>query len=340
MRRRRRTLVVLAALVPLAVAARALAVGNPAEKERRDMIVAHVGPKTVEVRELEDRLEAVPRFQLATFGDSADAIRRKFLDSVIIVDMLYAQGAEARHLDRELGTAQALRRARSNATIRAARNQVSDTASVPASDVLKYYQDNRAKFETPERYSVFRILCRTREEAVAVLDAAKKEPTVAKFTELARAHSLDKATQMRGGNLGFVALDGTSNEAGLKVEPGIVKAASQVKDGELVAQPVDEAGGFAIVWRRGTVAATKQALPQVEGQIRDTIVKERIEQAEKKLTDELSAKNVKELNADLLNTIDVSPADGAIVPRRRPGQVPALTGSPAPSGAPPAPAPP
>ena len=327
MRWRHRLLVTLVGLVPIAAAARAGAVLSAAEKERRDGVVAHVGNEVVKVGELEDRLAAVPRFQLTTFGDSADAIRRKFLDDVVLSDILLAEGAEARHIDREVGTAQALSRARSNAAIRAARAQVGDAAAIPAADVQKYYQDNRAKFETPDRYSVFRILCKTREEAVAVLDAAKKEATVPKFTELARAHSLDKATNMRAGNLGFVALDGTSNEAGLKVDPAIVKAASLVKDGEFVAEPVPEAGGFAVVWHRGTVAATKQTLAQVDSQIRDTLVKERVEQAELKLTDELRAKNVSELNADLLNTIDVSPGDGAIVPRKRPGQVPPLTGS-------------
>ena len=89
----------------------------------------------------------------------------------------------------------------------------------------------------PERINLWRILCKTRDEAATVLEAARRDPTIAKYNDLAREHSIDKATNLRGGNLGFVGPDGASNEAGVKVDPALVKAAQTVKDGELVPQP-------------------------------------------------------------------------------------------------------
>ena len=43
---------------------------------------------------------------------------------------------------------------------------------------------------------------------------------------------------MHGGNLGFVAPDGTTTEPGLKVSRWILDAASRVKDSEIVPEPV------------------------------------------------------------------------------------------------------
>ncbi|NVL83695.1 hypothetical protein HWN75_26335, partial [Escherichia coli] len=81
-------------------------------------------------------------------------------------------------------------------------------AAVPMEDVRRYYDENRSRFDSPERINLWRILCKTREEAATVLESAKREPTIAKYNDLARDHSIDKATNLRGGNLGFVGPDG------------------------------------------------------------------------------------------------------------------------------------
>ncbi len=290
----------------------------------RDTVVAHVGSSTVTAGELQNRLDAVPRFQLRVFGNDANTVRRTFLDQIIVPEVLYALAAHDRHIDQQLQVSQALARAQSNATLRAVRAQVGASSSIPGEEIVRYYQDHGSLYDTPERYNLSRILTKTREEASAVLDAAKKDLTPQSFGALAREHSLDKATSLRGGNLGFVGPDGTSNEAGLKVEPEVVKAARTVKDGELVPAPVAEGPFFAVVWRRGTTAPTHKKLEEVAPQIRETLHKEKLESVQKQLTDELRARDVKEVNEGLLAQIDISPTDGTIAPRRRPGQVPPL----------------
>jgi len=296
-----------------------------AEQARRATVVARVGPRTVTAGELEDRLAAVPAFQLATFGGSPAAVKRKFLEQVLVQDLLLAQGAEARHVDQQLTVSQALSRARSDATLRATRAQIPTAAQLSFEDVKRYFEENRSKYEAPERTNVWRILCKTREEAAAVLDGAKKDGTIATFTSLARDHSIDKATFLRGGNLGFVGADGQSNEAGLKVDTAVVKAALEVKDGEIVPHPVAEGDAWAVVWRRGTIPASHRTLSEVEPQIRDALYKQRIEESQKKLLDDLRVAHLKDLNEPLLNGIEISQSEGNVVPRRRPGQVPPIT---------------
>ncbi len=264
----------------------------------------------------------VPPFQLRTFGASEAEIRRAFIDQVIIPDALWALGANARHVDRQVPTRFDLDRMRAEATIRAISSKLGPAEAISMDDVNAYYDKNKPRYDAPERYQLWRITCATQEEAQTVLAEAKRDGTVSHWNKLTREHSLDKATYLRSGNVGFVALDGTSNEAGLKVEPAIVKAAAVVRDGELVPEPVAEgSSGWAVVWRRGTVGASHRSVDDVKEQIQSAILHQREEDAKKKLLADLRAKELKEYNPELLGGIDVAPPDGVVVPRKRPGQI-------------------
>jgi peptidyl-prolyl cis-trans isomerase C len=279
---------------------------------RRGRTVLTVGSRKVTVGELEDHLAGIPPYQKEMFGTSRDAIARAYVDQVLTRDLVLAAGAEQRGLHQQLPTSQLLSRALSSATLRKTRSTYPSAAAIPMEDVTKYYEDNRSRFDSPERINLWRILCKTREEATTVLDAARRDSSIAKYNDLAREHSIDKATNMRGGNLGFVGPDGASNEAGVKVDPALVKAAQSVKDGELVPQPVAEGTAFAVVWRRGTVPPNRRSVDEASAQIRAALFRERTELAEKKLIDELRAKHVKEVNVGLLGLIELRPFDAGL----------------------------
>jgi len=285
---------------------------------RRARIVLTVGTRKVTVGELEDHLAGIPPYQMATFGASREAVARAYLDQVLVRDLVLAAGAEQRGLDKQLPTSQLLTRALSTAALRKTRSAYPSAASIPLEDVQRYYEENRSRFDSPERVNLWRILCKTREEAASVLEAARRESTIAKFNDLAREHSLDKATNLRGGNLGFVGPDGASNEAGVKVDPALVKAAQTVKDGELVPQPVAEGNAFAVVWRRGTVPANRRSVDESSAQIRSALFRERTEASEKKLIDELRKRDVKDLNQGLLGLIELRPFDAGLGAPRSP----------------------
>lgn len=283
---------------------------------RRAKVALSVGDRKVTVGELEDRLAGIPPFQLVTFGATRDEVVKAYVDQILVRDLLLAAGAEKRGLTKEVPTRHQLDRALSSATLRKARSAYPSAAAIPMDDVKKYYDENRARFDSPERINVWRILVKNKAEAAEVLEAAKKDPTIQKYNDLAREKSIDKATNLRGGNLGFLSPDGTSNEAGFKVDPEIVKAAQSVKDGEFVPAPVPEGPNFAVVWRRATVAANKRTLEESTAQIRAALYRERTETAEKALIDGLRAKNLKERNESLLGIIELRPFDaGLSLPR-------------------------
>jgi peptidyl-prolyl cis-trans isomerase C len=304
-----------AAVILVALSARAD--GDP----RRAQTCVTVGERTITVGEVEDRMAQVPAFQLKTFGNTDAEIRKAFVEQVIIPDALWSQGAKARHIDTRVPTRFDLDRARAQATLRALKTRVGPPQSVSMEDVQAYYDKNKSRYDAPERYQIWRISCATKEEAQTVIGEAKKDATIPKWNKLARDHSLDKATYLRGGNVGFVTLEGQSNETGLKIDPSVAKAASAVKDGEIVSDPVGEGSGFAVVWRRGTVGASHRSVTDVKEQIQWAITRQREEDDKKKLLAELRTKNLKEENPEILTGIDVAPPDGVIVPRKRPGQV-------------------
>jgi peptidyl-prolyl cis-trans isomerase C len=69
-----------------------------------------------------------------------------------------------------------------------------------------------------------------------------------------------------------------------------------VKDGQLVTAPVKEGDNWAVVWRRGTIPATKRSIDDVAAQIRDTIWKQRVKEETDKLVAELRKKNLHDLD--------------------------------------------
>jgi peptidyl-prolyl cis-trans isomerase C len=280
-------------------------------------VVAHVGPRAITTGDLENHLSRVPRYQLRSFGATAPEIARAFFDKVLLRDVLLSLGAEDKHLEHDVEVEQALERTLSSATLRELLVAVGPGSAISPAEVERYYDANRARYEAKDRVYIWRILCATRDEALTVLAEAKKDGTVQTFTKLSRDHNLDKATALRGGNLGFVGEGGVSSEPGVLVEAAVLKAAQGVKDGEIVPSVVPEGTGFAVIWRRGTQPAVHHSVDEVRAQIQDAILRQRREAAEKALLDKLRAEKVSQLNESLLGTFDVAVDDGTVGPRKR-----------------------
>ena len=286
------------------------------EVARRSAVVAKVGASTVTLGELEDKLALVPNFQRPVFGKTDDEIKSRFLDDVLIADALVAEAATKEKLGARVDLRLRMARARAEATLRATRAEVPAASTISKEDVAKYYEAHVDRFVLKERMQLWRIMVRTEAEANEILDLMKKDGTPKEFGRLAREKSLDKATNLRNGNLGFVAADGTASEAGIRVAPALAAAATKVKDGELVPQPVPEGDFFAVVWRRGSTAAKKQTVDQASTEIRDAIVREGVEKRTKALIEDLRKKNLTFLDHAGLASFDIHVGDATISVRK------------------------
>lgn len=311
-----------------AVIAFAVAVSSGGESRADtpdDAIVARVGSQTITAGELSRRMLSVPPFQLKGFGKTEEEIKRNFLERVMVRDLLLSQGAEARKVPEEETVQERVR-----ATLRAAIVQQIrlDVLAIPVTDeeVAKYYKDNEDKFRAPERIAIWRILVATKEDALKIVEEVKKDNSVKRWNDLARERSLDKATSMRGGNLGYVGPDGKTTDAAITVDKAILERVQAIKDGELSTTPVQEGDRWAVVWRRQTMKAVERPLDLEAPGIRQTIQRQRVEDRIKEVLEKARAEHLQGLNLEMADEVTVS-AQGDLQPIRRPGVLPARKGA-------------
>jgi peptidyl-prolyl cis-trans isomerase C len=292
--------------------------GGSAEAGPDDTVVAKVGPMSITRGEMERRMGRVPMIQLSSFGSTADEIRHGFLEKVLIRELLFAQGAEAQKLpardDVRLRTQEVLR----TALLTSLRKQAANPSSVSDEEVSRYYQENREKFQTPERISVWRILLGTKEEAQKVLEEVRKAGGEAKWKDLAREKSTDKATKERGGSLGFLGPDGKSNEAPVQADPALFLAAKKVSDGDIVPEPVPEGKGWAVVWRRGSTPAVTRSVDDESTTIRHLLSRQKMEGSTREIVERLRKDLVRDVTTEGVNLVDISNS-GEVGARKRPG---------------------
>lgn len=300
-------------------------------------VAVKVGARVFTVSDIERRLASVPSFQLRYFGKSREEIRRRFVEETLVKDALYVQGAEAEKLAELPEVTERVRGVFRSALIDKITAEAKEAGPITDEEVKAYYEANRSTYHAPPRVVIWRIVVATREEAQGVIDKVKTDLSPKKWNELAREVSLDKATSMRGGNLGFVEPNGATSDPNLKVDPALVTAVEKVKDGELVSEPVADDGKWAVVWRRQSMKAIDRPLEMEAPQIRLVLMRQRTDKRIAETLAELRKKYVTETNPDLLELLAVS-GMGEVSPVKRPGTLPSsrrpAAGSPVPKETP------
>jgi peptidyl-prolyl cis-trans isomerase C len=293
-------------------------------------VVARVGPLTITQAELHARLSKLPRIQLALLGKDDAEIKRTFLEKVLIPELLLSEGAKRRGLTDQPDLHARIRDAYRSALLATLRDEA--TASVTDDDVKAFFEANRARFEAKERIQIWRILTASKEDAQKII-AEAKQTTPEKWMTLAREKSLDKATNQRGGNLGFLDETGGSSEVAVRADPLLFAAAKKVKDGELVTEPVPEGEKWAVVWRRGSTPAVARSLSSEAQSIRQLLIRQRTEAAAKAIVDEGRKHLVKEVEPTLTAIVVVGKT-GEVATRQKSGVTPKAPGKPRPSAVP------
>jgi peptidyl-prolyl cis-trans isomerase C len=299
----------------------ASAVGFAAPADAKNEVVVVVGEAKLTVADVERRLAAIPAFQLERYGSTPREIRTRFVEEALVPELLYAEEARARNVAARATVWDRVRELLRQAIENQIREQIATQDRVTDAEVRAYYEQNRERFETPRRIRLWRILVADEALARRILDEAKGTGGPKRWTEHARQHSLDKATAMRDGDVGFVRPDGRTDTPRLEVPAALFAAAEKVKDGELVPEPVALDGRFAVVWRRGSLPAVNRALEQEARSIRQILARQKVESRRSELLDKLQKELVRQRDDALLQYVHVD-SFGDVAARQKPGIVP------------------
>ncbi|HEX2669279.1 MAG TPA: peptidylprolyl isomerase [Polyangiaceae bacterium] len=262
--------------------------------------VAHVGPAAISDEALTRRLRKIPDFQRQALADTPDKLKRQVLDTWLVPELLYAQEAERLKLEQRPNMRVRERELLRQALEHELRAETAAKNPVTPGDIQAYFEANRGRFETPRRIHVWRIL--TDDEALAkkILADCKGVDGIKQWSQFARDNSLDKATHLRNGDLGFVHADGNTDTPTLRVDAALFAEAAKLADGELAAAPIQEGTHFAAIWRRGSMKASSRTIAQESGSIRQVLERQRVEQARDALLASLRGKYVSANNEALL----------------------------------------
>jgi peptidyl-prolyl cis-trans isomerase C len=188
-------------------------------------------------------------------------------------------------------------------------------AGIPRERIERYYREQRRHFSRPASILVWRILL-SNEAAARELITSLGEPSLATWRALARERSLDEATSMRGGSLGYVAADGQTHHPQVRVDPALHRAASRVGDGQLVPHPVAEGRYHAVVWRRASRPEHTTPLAEAEGEITELLLEAELLRRELRLLSELRETGLRDHHPALLDDFAAAENETPAAPTR------------------------
>jgi hypothetical protein len=280
--------------------------------------VVTVGKLRLTVSDVQQRLATVPPFQLEALGNAERATRR-WVEAALVPELLYAQEAAALGLPMDSGMQDRIRAVLAEALVLDLERHLERTRPVTDQEIRRRFEQERTTRGTPRRVRVFRILLASQERAKKLIEESRGAAGLARWADRARELSLDQATRMRAGDLGFVRPDGSTDVPGLRVDPSLFEAAERVMDGELVGEPVPEAGQFAVVWRRGSLPEQKAVYAREAPALRQSILRARTSAELLALLGELRRNRVTIVAESLVDGVSANPgSDFRAGPRPEP----------------------
>lgn len=277
--------------------------------EQRAQVIAKVGDRSITLGEYEAVLTRMDRFERLRY-QSADR-RIDLLNEMIDVELL-AREAERRGLDKTPETRQRIQQALREEMLTQVRASVPDASAIPDKEVRAYYDEHRDEFFEPERRRAAQIVMADRAEALRVMEKARAASPEA-WGGLVQRHSLQKPTQGADvppeltGDLGIVSRPGESMGNAPDV-PAAIRAAVFTIDqpGGIAKDLVIVDGRFHIVRLISKTSARHRTLEEAERSVRVSIVRRRVEEAEKRLEQELRKKYPVTVDDQALEELDVT----------------------------------
>lgn len=285
-----------------------------ADLARRAQAVVKGSGFEITVGEVEDYIAKQPPVLRVRYLDPVQ--RQELLTNLLRLELLANEAQQ-----RGLGNNPAVRRTvKDNAVQALMRIEVEDKVTadaISAAEIGAFYEQNPQEFHHPAQRRASQIVLATEAEANALLAEAKKAD-LRGFGDLARKHSIDAETKLRGGDLSFFTAEPSPQDAGRKTDLSLRKVVFGLKEiGDTADQPVAVNGQFAIVRLTGERPERHVTLAEAEGSVRGKLWRENRQKAVAALIDSLRARDKPKVFSERVDLVKFDDMD-----KRPPGFAP------------------
>lgn len=231
---------------------------SEAEEARRGRVYAKVGQTNITVGQVEDAINAQSPFLRARYRDPEKL--QEFAANLVRFELLAQAAAAGDYAESE----PVVRSTKQNSVQQLIRREFDERItpeSIPAEDIEAYYLEHSAEFSRPEMLRASHILLASEEEATELLEQVR-EADARTFRQLARQHSIDTETKLRGGDLRYFAQDGRpSGGRDAAVDEHIVAAAFALENvGDVAPAPIAAGTNWSIVKLTGRRPAESRSV--------------------------------------------------------------------------------
>lgn len=276
------------------------------DRARRAKLVARVGDARITVGDVEDAINQQSPFLRVRYRDPVAL--REFVENMVRFELL-ARAAERANMDEDPEVRRAANQNAVQQLIRRDFDERITPESIPEEEVRAFYEAHPEEFSREELRRASHIQVASRDEAARLASRAR-EGDARTFRELAREHSLDPETRLRGGDLRYFNAEGRSrNTADPQVHEALARAAFALREVGDVSDPVQVGERWSIVKLTGTRPADHRTYEQAAPSIRLRLWRERRERA----LEDLVARLRREANVnpayDLLRSVRLDPPE-------------------------------
>ena len=278
------------------------------DRARRAKVVARVGEARITVGEVEDAINEQSPFMRVRYRDP-EALRT-FVQSMIRFELL-ARAAEREEIANDAEVQRVVKQNAVQQLIRTEFDERITPESISDADVEEYYRTHPDEFSRPELRRAAHIQLASREEAERLMTKARGADA-REFRQLARDHSVDPETRLRGGDLRYFDEEGGArNRRDPQVDEALARAAFALAEvGDMAAEPIQVGERWSILKLTGRRPAEHRSLEQATPTIRLRLWRERRQQAMEDFVARLRREANVQVDYDLMRPIRLDPPEG------------------------------
>jgi peptidyl-prolyl cis-trans isomerase C len=268
------------------------------DQARRAQVIAKVEGVEISVGKVEDYIGQQSPMLRSRYQDPEEL--KKLVENMVRFELLAAE-AERQGYGKNKTV---VRTTKDGAVQNLLRSEIEEKVtpkSITDEEIKAHYEANAKEFHRTAQRRASHILVETEAEAKQVLDEAKKADARG-FIELAKKHSKDLETKLRGGDLQFFEKEPGKDDS--KIPAEVRKAAFDLKNvGDTSPRPVKVEGGFSIVRLTGERPERHTTLEEAEQPIRTKLWREKRQKALTDLVEGLRGKEKPQVFADRVDMV-------------------------------------